>query len=66
MRLRAENKVMTISETAFFFIPSYVHVLKDGASLPPLDLLLKFIIESSTEEKALCANCDSVSIDYFS
>lgn len=33
--------------------------LKDGAVLPPRDLLLKFMVESSTDEKAPCANCDS-------
>lgn len=32
--------------------------LKDGASLPPRDPLLKFMVESSTDEKAPCANCD--------
>ncbi|XP_064610382.1 RING finger protein 207-like [Liolophura sinensis] len=33
--------------------------LKEDQSLPPSDSLLKFLIESSTEEKALCANCDN-------
>ncbi|GFR64679.1 RING finger protein 207-like [Elysia marginata] len=36
----------------------YNHTLKDGSSLPPVDLLLKFMVEASTEEKAQCANCD--------
>ncbi|CAG5121432.1 unnamed protein product [Candidula unifasciata] len=43
----------------------YVHTLKDGASLPPPDLLLKFMVESTTEERALCANCDSTSAQMF-
>ncbi|BFZ23795.1 hypothetical protein BsWGS_26834 [Bradybaena similaris] len=43
----------------------YVHALKDGASLPPPDLLLKFMVESTTEERALCANCDSTSAQMF-
>lgn len=33
--------------------------LKDGACLPSRDLLLKFMVESSTDDKAPCANCDS-------
>lgn len=39
--------------------------LKDGATLPPVDLLLKFMVESTTEERAQCANCDSISIKMF-
>ncbi|XP_046326128.1 RING finger protein 207-like isoform X1 [Haliotis rufescens] len=32
--------------------------LKEGNSLPPPDPLLKFMVESSLDEKASCANCD--------
>ncbi|XP_059160437.1 uncharacterized protein LOC131944013 [Physella acuta] len=42
-----------------------VHTLRDGTSLPPSDLLLKFMIESSTEERAQCANCDSTAVQMF-
>ncbi|CAL1531172.1 unnamed protein product [Lymnaea stagnalis] len=43
----------------------YLHTLKDGSSLPPPDLLLKFMIESSTEERAQCANCDATAVQMF-
>lgn len=33
--------------------------LKDVACLPSRDVLLKFMVESSTDDKAPCANCDS-------
>ncbi|KAH9523105.1 hypothetical protein Btru_065815 [Bulinus truncatus] len=46
-------------------ICGFVHTLKDGALLPPSDLLLKFMVESSTEEQALCANCDSATAQMF-
>ncbi|ESO98529.1 hypothetical protein LOTGIDRAFT_142801 [Lottia gigantea] len=36
-----------------------VTTLKDGASLPAADLLLKFMVESSLDERAQCANCDN-------
>ncbi|KAK6176939.1 hypothetical protein SNE40_015141 [Patella caerulea] len=32
--------------------------LKEGSALPPADLLLKFMVESSLDERAQCANCD--------
>ncbi|GFN77005.1 RING finger protein 207-like [Plakobranchus ocellatus] len=44
---------------------SYSHTLKEGSSLPPADLLLKFMVEASTEEKAQCANCDCTSVQMF-
>lgn len=44
---------------------SYVHTLKDESCLPPVDLLLKFMVEASTEEKAQCANCDCSSVQMF-
>ena len=34
--------------------------LLDGANLPQEDVLLKFLVESSIEEKIQCANCDEV------
>ncbi|XP_041377186.1 RING finger protein 207-like [Gigantopelta aegis] len=37
---------------------SSMTVLKEGLSLPPSDRLLKFMVESSLDEKAQCANCD--------
>ncbi|RUS90927.1 hypothetical protein EGW08_001324 [Elysia chlorotica] len=43
----------------------YVHTLKDGSHLPPVDLLLKFMVEASTEERAQCANCDCSSVQMF-
>lgn len=43
----------------FYLLASTTTHLKDGAVLPPRDLLLKFMVESSTDEKAPCANCDS-------
>ncbi|KAK7094091.1 RING finger protein 207-like [Littorina saxatilis] len=33
--------------------------IKDGGNTPPHDPLLKFMVESTTDEKAPCANCDS-------
>lgn len=33
--------------------------MKEGASLPPQDPLLKFMVESTTDDKAPCANCDT-------
>uniref|UniRef100_A0A2C9LLC5 RING finger protein 207 n=1 Tax=Biomphalaria glabrata TaxID=6526 RepID=A0A2C9LLC5_BIOGL len=46
-------------------ICGYIQTLKDGAALPPSDLLLKFMVESSTEEQALCANCDTAAVQMF-
>ena len=50
-----------------FFVYSAITLLKEGACIPPSDPLLKFLVESSTEEeRAECANCDSVSSVLFS
>lgn len=43
-----------------------VTILKEGACVPPSDPLLKFLVESSTEEeRAECANCDSNKVHMF-
>ncbi|KAF0294423.1 RING finger protein 207 [Amphibalanus amphitrite] len=34
-------------------------VLKDGNSLPPADVLLRFLVEFSTEARTPCANCET-------
>ncbi|VDI37711.1 Hypothetical predicted protein [Mytilus galloprovincialis] len=33
--------------------------IKDGEDLPPSDRLMKFLVESTGEEKEKCANCDN-------
>ena len=35
-------------------------MIKEGFTVPPADQLLKFLVESSTGDKLLCANCDKV------
>ena len=32
--------------------------LRDGHSVPPTDSLLRFLVESSSDEFPSCANCD--------
>ncbi|XP_005094247.1 RING finger protein 207 [Aplysia californica] len=59
LRGRASDGKMTCPLCGF------AHTLKEGAVLPPSDLLLKFMVESTTEEKAQCANCDSTSLQMF-
>jgi hypothetical protein len=34
--------------------------IKDGEELPPSDRLMKFLVESTGDEKEKCANCDNV------
>ncbi|XP_037076108.1 RING finger protein 207-like [Pollicipes pollicipes] len=40
-------------------ICSKTTVLKDGNSLPPADVLLRFLVEFSTEARTPCANCET-------
>ncbi|XP_013386035.1 RING finger protein 207-like [Lingula anatina] len=40
-------------------------ILKDDQSLPASDSLLKFLVESSSEDRAQCANCDACSTQMF-
>ncbi|CAG0918948.1 unnamed protein product [Notodromas monacha] len=35
-----------------------VTTLKDGSTLPPPDYLVHYVVESSNDEKPVCANCD--------
>ncbi|KAL4217956.1 hypothetical protein ACF0H5_022695 [Mactra antiquata] len=42
-----------------------VTVIKEGNSLPPPDTLLKFLVESSSGDTILCANCDSANVEMF-
>lgn len=47
-------------KAVFVYIFRHVTVIKEGASLPPPDPLLKFLVESSAGDSVQCANCDKV------